>query len=393
MTMKQDLPLYSGRKRFTVHKLTALILAAVLLFSCAGAESTGNGTVSREKLCALYRWMNQTDQSGWNEMTYDRISSMAGKRGAVIGANREDFRSAYWTDGSAFVTVTFRNLNGSWVMNGLAATGLSREEYENADLSLLAGGENTAVPAAEPTPEPTVELTPEPSEEPTVELTPEPTEEPTVEITPEPTPEPGEPFDMSYILDHPSASDGTIRIVENPDQTGNTYVYNNFTAEELSFSHSYESDNFYSYADFDIVLTGAGTEAERPILRLWITLYSDELSPDISSVSFVINGNEYLFSSLLSDNSITETEGTFKQTILIRFDSNGLQFMKNLAFGYLTGAGTIRTVFHGRKEIETELGDHFWNVFALYWNLYTGSHAESCLGGYEATPMTVRQSQ
>lgn len=389
MTMKQDLPLHSGRKRFTVHKLTALILAAVLLFSCAGAESAGNGMVSREKLCALYRWMNQTDQSGWNEMTYDRISSMAGKRGAVIGANREDFRSAYWTDGSAFVTVTFRNADGIWVMSGLAVTGMSREEYENADLSLLTGEGNTAVPTAEPTAEPTPEPTPEPTAEPTAEPTPEPTAAP----TPEPTPEPAEPFDLSYILDHPRTADGTIRIVENPDQTGNAYIYNSFTAEELSFSHPYESNRFYSYADFDIVLTGAGTEAERPILRLWITLYSDEFSPDISSVSFAINGNEYLFSGLMTDNSVTEIEGTYKQTILIRFDGNGLQFMKNLAFGYLTGASTIRTVFHGRKEIETELGDHFWTIFALYWNLYTGSHAENNLGGYEATPMTVSRAQ
>ena len=431
--MIHNLPLQSGRKRFSVKMLTALILAAVMMFSCVCAENAGNGMMPRQKLCALYRWLNQADHTAWNSMTYEMISSTAGRRGAVIGADRDDFRSAYWTDGEAFVTVTFRNLNGLWVMSGLAATGLSREEYENADLSALMTGENTAEPTEtptiettpEPTPEPTQEPTPEPTEaptpeptetpipeptqeptpvptqaptpEPTEEPTPEPTEAPTPGPTPEPmetpVPEPRETFDMTYITGHPRTADGTIEIIENPDQTGNTYIYNNYTAQELSFDHAHSSDRHYSYADFDIVITDAGSEEEHPILRLWITMYTDNRMEDISSVTFVTGGKEFTFSNLLISNSITSNGQDYQQKMLIRFDKNGLKFLKALTLGYLIGSTSVRAVFHGQEDIETEFGENFWNVFSLYWDLYRGSHAEDRLGSYEATPLTISQAE
>lgn len=377
--------------------LTALVLLSVIPAACAYAENTGKGTVSREMLSAVYRWLYQTDRSRWDNITYDQISSIAGKRGAVIGTDEEDYRSAYWTDGMAYVTVTFRNAGGTWVVRGLAVTGLNREEYENADLSLLKNADHNAVmtespspmPTEIPTEEPTPESTEDPTEVPTEEPTPEPTVVPTEMPTEEPTPEQREPFDLSFILEHPHIADGTIRVEAAQDETGNTYIYNNYTAEELSFAHPYESDRYYSYADFDIVITATGTQNERPILRLWISLITKDSPVNIQSITFVTGGKEYTFSSLMTENSITQRDDDYEQTILIRFDKTGLQFLEDLAFDYLMGESSFRVVFHGKGDFETEMGEHFWDVFSLYWDLYNRSRAADWLEGYEATPMTV----
>ena len=200
------------------------------------------------------------------------------------------------------------------------------------------------------------------------------------------------PFSLASIRDSAYAAEGRIRIEENPDKTGNTYVYNSFTAEDLSFTHPYESDHYYSYADFDIVVVNAGSEGELPILRLWITLFTQRISPDISSLTFTVGGQEYTFSDLLENDSVTQMNGESKQTILIRFDRASLEFLEDLAYNYLTGTDSFQVVFHGTEEIEAELGDHFWDVFAIYWSQYLNSNAADWLGNYDGTPMTIRRT-
>ena len=122
-------------------------------------------------------------------------------------------------------------------------------------------------------------------------------------------------------------------------------------------------------------------------------MYTDGMMKDVSSVTFVTGGKEFTFSNLLISNSIADNGQDYQQKMLIRFDKNGLKFLKALTLGYLIGSTSVRAVFHGQEDIETEFGENFWNVFSLYWDLYRGSHAEDWLGSYEATPLTISQAE
>ncbi len=190
---------------------------------------------------------------------------------------------------------------------------------------------------------------------------------------------------LDYIRNNHWLADGVIRLEE---ISGALLVYNEFSAGDLSFSHDMESDQWYSYVDFDICVANAGTETQLPLLRMWITLVTKEAYMDISSVTFTTGGRAYTFSGLSDEEDFTDKEGDFQQDMLIIFDGDSLPFLTDLEISRLLGEETFTAVLHGNRELTVQLGPNFWNIFSVYYDLYVNSDAIDWLDGFTGTEMT-----
>ena len=194
---------------------------------------------------------------------------------------------------------------------------------------------------------------------------------------------------LDVVKDSGAVQEGILYVTEKDDAA---YVNNNYDAAFLSFSHDLESDNYYSYADFDVVVLNPGTADERPILRLWISLWTGGQAVREDSVTFTTGEKSYTFTELSDPDDFKQDGEDYKQTMLIRFDQDSLPFLVDLDWNHLLlGEQSIRVVFHGTEEIATELSDHFYDVFSAYWTLYYGADAENCLDGYHANPMRTEE--
>ncbi len=134
----------------------------------------------------------------------------------------------------------------------------------------------------------------------------------------------------------------------------------------------------------------ADTDQPLPLLRLWFTLTTKEASADVTSVTFTTGGKDYTFSGLSDEGDFSrKEEGDYQQNMLIIFDDNSIPFLTELENNRLAGQETLKTVFHGNRDIEEELDRNFWDIFSVYWELYRNSNAPACLTDLAGTEMTA----
>ena len=498
------------KKRLMI--LCTLVLALAFCFGATAEEphGDGNGIVSRPLLASMYKWLGDAS-SFWKQISFDDISNAVGKWGQLKEKTEEGRRAAVWTDGNVSVAVTFKDMDGFWGVTAIT-TGLSRDEYESADISFLPRIGNREA-GSSPTAENTqtlnikggggpVTVTAQVPEEywfpavsfgelrfaiapnassvsgaPYMALSFWPDEASLREdlaksenlteiedlyllgkvmpgytgtrfgmqmtdyitdlredlwmrislyrtdayygseaeailksltvqegdwswhyepldlgIDNEPTWN-GSIFSMDVIENSPAVADGTLTI-STSESSGSIFISNELPVEDLAFSHDMESDEYYSYTDFDMLVMDPDQDTVRPVLRMWIYLNTKESFLDISSVTFTLMGKEYTFSELSEEDDYEERENDFCQTMLIRFDSNSLDFLSDLAmeqaFGQLSGQEPMRVVFHGTRDLEVQMGSNLLEPFALYWELYEESNATLCLDGYSGNPMEKR---
>ena len=199
------------------------------------------------------------------------------------------------------------------------------------------------------------------------------------------------PFDLEYIQNSEYMKSGLVYLEERDSAT---YLYNNFSVEDVAISFAQESDEYYSYVDFDIgIFDEDGVTL--PILRLWFTLWTDEKSYDIDSLTVYGHRCQYTFSNLYRENFFKEDEGDVRQDVVILFDFNSLQCLSELmrlralVKASTDYANTGKIVFHGTEDLTYVLDDHFWNIFDVYLDLYLSSNGSVNLGDYEGTPMEM----
>lgn len=100
------------------------------------AEPYGDsdGVIDHDKLTALYHWLSSMQFEFRKLLTFDEIGAAVGKAGCDKQNGDGKHHGAYWTDGSYSVAVTFDEKDGKWTC-GSISTGLSKDEYEAADIS------------------------------------------------------------------------------------------------------------------------------------------------------------------------------------------------------------------------------------------------------------------
>ena len=200
------------------------------------------------------------------------------------------------------------------------------------------------------------------------------------------------PFDLDYIRNSDYIKNELIRIEEN--ETG-VFVYNNFAVHDLAIDFDQESDEYYSYADFDIAVFEED-DGTLPLLRLWFTLWTDEKKYDVSSLTIVGHQNQYTFSDLYDEEFFSEDKGDYSQDVLVLFDFGSMQCLSELMrLRQLMKASSdwhdfkVKVIFHGTEDLVTELGDNFWNIFDVYIDLYLNSNGSVNLRDFEGSPMEV----
>lgn len=100
------------------------------------AEPYGDsdGVIEHGKLAGLYHWLDSMQSEFRYTLSFDEIGAAVGKAGCDKQDGDGSYHAAYWTDGSEYVTVTFRNRDGVWTC-GSISTGMSSDEYNAADIS------------------------------------------------------------------------------------------------------------------------------------------------------------------------------------------------------------------------------------------------------------------
>ena len=95
-----------------------------------------DGVVEHDTLLAMYKWLDAMQSDFRYALTFDQISEAVGKPGFDKKDNDGNTHSAYWTDGAnGYITVTFRNKSDKWACGAIAASGLSSDEWRDADIS------------------------------------------------------------------------------------------------------------------------------------------------------------------------------------------------------------------------------------------------------------------
>ena len=97
---------------------------------------SSDGVVEHAKLLALYRWLDEMQSEFRYALTFDEIGAAVGKQGCDKRDNNGDSHSALWTDGNNnTITVTFRSKDGKWMCGAISCSGMTKNEWEKADIS------------------------------------------------------------------------------------------------------------------------------------------------------------------------------------------------------------------------------------------------------------------
>ena len=196
-------------------------------------------------------------------------------------------------------------------------------------------------------------------------------------------------FDMSVlqgseILDIDVDSDSEI-----------AFVTSTISVKNKSFSHEGESDNYYSYAEFDMLIIDYFSTSAYPILRLWLYVCSNDDYFYFTSVTFTIDGKDYTFSDIADKDWFYE-EIDHKQAMLIKMGTDNIDFFAALENYYESlddiNAASIPVVFHGAKDVKTDLGGDCWFLldFLVLKSYYLNSNGGDYLDKANSTPLKVK---
>lgn len=177
-------------------------------------------------------------------------------------------------------------------------------------------------------------------------------------------------FDMSYF------EEGDTFTIEIDDDGDTAFIYYDVSAAIRSFVHKYESNEYYSTFDTDIIIVDYDKKSDRyPVLRTWIDYRADEYM-NFESVSFIIDGKEYLFSDISLDDSCEELEVGIREDLLVKYGDYSEDFVNVLfekSYELLSQASEedelnfpeMKMILHGKEDIEADVSEGFWYQMSL----------------------------
>lgn len=144
--------------------------------------------------------------------------------------------------------------------------------------------------------------------------------------------------------------------------------------QEISYVHKYESDNYYSTINNDILVINYSGSSPTPVFRTWIYYFAMQ-QQDITSVTFILDGVSYHFTDVqYSEGPQKMEEGDTEEILLIKHGRNTADFTAAImaeGIHYLNEyygkdnkdvpLPQMTMILHGREDIVVEdLPRGFW---------------------------------
>lgn len=200
-----------------------------------------------------------------------------------------------------------------------------------------------------------------------------------------------EAFDMSVLRDNKY-----LKIDVNTED-GIAFVESTFSVAERSFTHQYESTTHYSYSWFDMLIMDYFKSGAYPILRLWFKVATEGQYYYFTSVTITVDGKEYTFSDVADTGWFENKDNNYNQDLLIKFGLDNISFLVALE-NYVNQfqsyeeieKASVKAVFHGTTDIETELGSAFLIEFLVFKSAFLDCNGLQHLTDVASpTPMKV----
>ncbi len=184
-------------------------------------------------------------------------------------------------------------------------------------------------------------------------------------------------FDISYIR----KNDKIFEISVN-DEEEIAFITTVISVADRSFTHEYESKTRYSYLESDILVLDYYSDNPEGILRTWIVYSADEFLY-ITSVSFFVNGKEYIFSGIADSEWHYEFDDGIMEKVLIKYGAEGsADFLDAVIDEGIKSnddenySPEIKMVLHGTKDVTVNLGRYpilDLTLITLTWVMANGT--------------------
>lgn len=178
--------------------------------------------------------------------------------------------------------------------------------------------------------------------------------------------------------------------------SGVAFVESILTANDLSFTHSNESNTQYSYSRFDMLVINYFKTTAYPVLRLWLTVSTEGEYFYFTSATITVNDKRFTFSDIADKDWFEKKESSYSQDMLIKFGVDNLEFLAEVekvvnACESVDDLEAVRLpiVFHGTKDIEAKLSVGFFLEFIVFKNAMLVSNGFDFLDKASASAMKV----
>ncbi|MBQ3667676.1 MAG: hypothetical protein II920_00470 [Clostridia bacterium] len=202
----------------------------------------------------------------------------------------------------------------------------------------------------------------------------------------------------------PFTSMGDFFVIYMDEENYGASVDINFSPEMTAFTHKYESDYYYSTMVASLFIDEYSSPAAKPELVTVITYFADE-PLNISSVSFIIGGREYVFTDETDEGDpphIREVEHGTRQLMVIEHGANNIELTQTimtqgLLYCYALADETsdaplpeLKIVLHGTEDVEFVPPESYWMSLGMFYRLgIMYDFAEDLLGA-EGDECTVK---
>ena len=197
-----------------------------------------------------------------------------------------------------------------------------------------------------------------------------------------------ESFSLSYIRSKPDW-------YEIEDKGDHAFVSSKLTPADLCFHHKYDSTVKYSRTYFDMLVLDYNTASPYPVNRLWLVYNTEDGFQNFDSVTFHINGTDYTFTGVGNADRRTIDNGTYRESLLIKFDWSNLSFLSAVeklipdSYEELEKI-KISVTLHGKEDIEIELGGMFIMDFMFFREAMFETNAVDYLDKADGNPLTIK---
>lgn len=180
-------------------------------------------------------------------------------------------------------------------------------------------------------------------------------------------------FDMS------TYTSSNVFTVDEDTENNIAFIESGMGSADLAFNHKYESDDYYSIMRNDIIVINQSSDSRYPVMRTWI-YYRGTKQLDIHSVSFILEGKEFVISDVADKDRVTKVDDNCtEETLLIRYGYENWDFFAEIASTAMSYYGAwvedketpvpeIKVVLHGTEDVETTVSGNFlldMGVFVL----------------------------